>query len=91
MRNTSFHNTLAQGDEELILIVSHHMQRLSEQFGNNLFDAELCRKIAERPVVKDTGARLNFLSGSSKALQKAQKERGLEQTRLYLAGWWASA
>jgi len=32
-----------------------------------------CRQISERPVVKATGARLNFLSASSDALLAASK------------------
>lgn len=48
---------------------------------------ETLRTISQRPVVKDTGARLNFLSGSGKVLQSAQSDKDLSNIRLYLAGW----
>ena len=47
-----------------------------------------CRIISGRPVVKKTGARLNFMTSSSEALQLAQAVKELENVHLYLATWY---
>lgn len=46
------------------------------------------RTIADRPVCKDTGARLHFIDDRLETLLAVQHAAGCDKWKLYLADWW---